>query len=301
MKIIVDTSVLIYYFFGNNQEKIKIHRVFSSKSDLFITTIIKYEFRNIFLDFFRLKKIMQNKMNLIRNKEINYNEFAGVVLEQFSENYYHKSHVLGRIRILFQNLLNEYFKIICAKSIQYLNEEENQNQIILFFLDRIETIIFNFEIKLNQIYAELRNFGIIKDFDCLLSDWKFYYDSEIDEFKIDNEKTCSKVKCNFNKKIVKFSKDNNSFIKTTIDKYLLICEELKIKNPDKKMINTLKDLNLKLESSKNSYFSVKICRNLGDFFISSILNEESQIYTKNVKDFLPLLKIKNLDNIIILK
>ena len=142
MTIIVDTSVLIYYFFGNKQEKAIIQKVLNSDPNLSITKIIKFEFRNIYLDFERLKQIIYIKTELVKNKTIEYFQFPSSVLEEFSKKYHYKSHTLGRIRLLFQNVLNEFFKLKCERSFRYLEEYESNDQFEQLLLDRIESIIY---------------------------------------------------------------------------------------------------------------------------------------------------------------
>lgn len=302
MVIVVDSSVLIYHYFGNSGIKNKIKKIFDSDQSLAITKIVKFEFRNIFLDFFRLKQIMYENLELIKKGDLYYNQFSSQVLEDFSKKYFMRTHTLGRIRILFQNILNDYSKSIIDKSFQFISdyEKEEDDSIETYVIGRIETIVYNLEHKLLQIYSDLNTFDLIEDFNCFISDWKFFYDNLTDSFKIDINKTCSQVVCNFDQKICSFYSKNEHFIKNTIKFYFSICQTRKIKNPDKNLIETLKKIQDFCKYDKNQKLSIKLCRYLGDFFIASILDKNLKIYTKNARHFLPLLDVAKLDNMIIL-
>jgi len=255
--------------------------------------------RSIFLDFSRLKGIIYEKLKLVNNKQIYCFDLYSEVLEEFSKKYYRQSHRFGRMRILFQELLRDFFKVLFEKSKLYINEYGEKNS-IQFMNDRIETIIYNFENRLFQVYSDMDKYVLIEDFDCFLSNWKYYYDNLEDSFKIDITKTCSQVSCNFQNNICSFFSTQKEFIQKTIEMYPIICKKRNIKNIDKKLVESLKLICKFCENRTNEKISLKLCRILGDFYITSVLNDEIRIFTRNKDHFAPLLEIKGLDSMIVL-
>ncbi len=293
MDLVLDSSALINLFFGSTKTSKNIQKIISYYENICITNIVRYEFRNYFLDFFRFLEIYKSIIKDFQENKIIIHKIFPDLLEELSRIYHRKSQRFGRIRIIYEGVLEKYQKRILETMIKGLQNCEDIKQILI---DRLKTVIWDYQIKLKIVYETLTNYIVIKDFDCSLCNWKYFYDANIDEFIINEKRVCSRICFNIKEKLSYFANENQTFIDLILENYIKLSKERKIMNYDKNLIPSLQ----KIINNKNAHIGVKDCKSLGDFFISSIVDDNRHILTNNKNHFLLLLLCKNRENSLIL-
>ena len=122
----------------------------------------------------------------------------------------------------------------------------------------METIIWEFKLKLKNVHDDLTNFLVLYDFDCFLSNWKYFYDRSKDEFIINDTRTWSYACLNIKKKISDFFHLHQEYIKQILLNYIKLSKESKITNYDKNLIPVLQ----KIKNKKNNMIKVRDCKKL---------------------------------------
>ena len=127
LALVLDSSALINLFFGSSKVSRNIRTIISSYEKICITNIVKYEFRNYFLDFFRFIELYRLIIKDVReNKVIIYRTFPDL-LEELSRKYYRKSQRFGRMRMIYEGILEEYQKKTLEIMIKGLKNSEDIN------------------------------------------------------------------------------------------------------------------------------------------------------------------------------
>ena len=293
LDLILDTSALIQLFFGSPKTSGKIRTILSSYENICISNIIRYEFRNIFLDFFLFIELYRSKIKEIRENKINKTELFSELLEEISLKYHQRKQQFGRLRMIYERTLKNYHQTIFSTMTKGLKKNQNLRD---YVIDRLETIIWDFKINLKNIYDEISNYILINDLECSLSNWKYFYDAEKDNFLMSEKKTCSKVCNNIEDKILDFIQKNQDYINQILEKYIKLSVEKNITTYDEKLIPVLQNL----RNNDEYKIGVRDCKKLGDLFISSIINNNYCILTNNKSHFLLLLLCKEKENLLIL-
>lgn len=286
MELILDTSTLIHFYFGSYNTSRKIREQITLYDKIYITNIIRFEFRNIFLDFFRFIEIYKSLIIKIQNNELFIVKIFPELLEEISRKYYRREHQFGRMRIIYEGMLEEYQKKTMEIMIKGLNNSENIKEILI---DRLKTLIWDFKIKLKIVYDDLTKYNILNDFECSLCNWEYFYDAENDEFAINEKRTCSQICSNIKNKILSFIRMNQEFIDKILEKYLELSKTKNITNYDKRLITAIQNI----VHDKNYKIGIRDCKKLGDLYIASVIKQNRNILTRNKAHFMLLLLCKN--------
>ena len=118
----------------------------------------------------------------------------------------------------------------------------------------------------------------------------------MDEFILNEKRTCSKICLNIKEKILDFISKNQEYTDQILVNYIKLSKKRKIRDYDKNLIPILQ----KITNRENVNIGVKDCKVLGDFFISSIIDKNRHILTNNKNHFLLLLLCKNREDSLIL-
>ncbi|MHA2338684.1 MAG: hypothetical protein ACXACX_15355 [Candidatus Hodarchaeales archaeon] len=293
MDLVVDTSALINLFFGSTRNSEKVQKIISAYDKICITNIIRYEFRNYFLDFIPFIEIYKSIINEFQEDKINVHKIFPDLLEELSRRYFRKSQRFGRMRIIFEEVLENYHKWLLKTILKGLRDNENLKPILI---DRLKTLILDYQIKLKNVYDQLDPYMVIKDFDCVLSNWTYFYDANKDEFVIDEKRACYRICFEIDEKLSHFAKKNQLYINNILKNYLKLSKERNIVTYDKNLIPILQ----KIKKNEITNIGVRDCKRLGDLFISSIINDKRHVLTNNKNHFLLLLLCKNVENSLIL-
>ncbi len=292
LDLVLDSSTLINLFFGRSKVSRNIHTIISSYERTCITNIVRYEFRNYFLDFFRFIEVYESIIKDVEeNKIIIYKTFSDL-LEELSRKFHRTPQRYGRIRMIYEEILEEYQKTTLEIMIRGLKKSDDIEEILI---DRLKTIIWDYKIKLKILYEDIGVFTVINDFDCSLCNWKYFYDANMDEFILNEKRTCSKICLNIKEKILDFKSKNQIFINQILVNYVKLSKKRAIRDYDKKIIPVLQ----KITNREKVNIGVKDCKVLGDFFISSIIDNNHDLLTNNKNHFLLLLLCKNRENSLI--
>ncbi len=293
LELIIDTSALIHLYFGNSSISRKIKEQITSYEKIYITNIIRFEFRNIFLDFFRFIEIYDLLIMKIQKNELFIFRIFPELLEEISRKYHRREHQFGRMRIIFGEILEEYQKKTMEIMTKGLNNGDNIKEILI---DRLKALIWDFKLKLKNVYDDLTNYNILNDFKCSLCNWEYLYDAENDEFVINEKRICSQVCLDIKNKISNFIHINQEFIDKILEKYLELSKTKNIINYDKKLIPALQNI----VHNKNYKIGIRDCKKLGDLYIASVINLNRKILTRNKPHFKLLLLCKNSEKSLIL-
>jgi len=293
LELILDTSALIHLYFGSYNTSRKIRKQITSYEKIHITNIIRFEFRNIFLDFFRFIEIYKSLIIKIQENELFIVKIFPELLEEISRKYHRREHQFGRMRIIYEGMLEEYQKKTMEIMVKGLNNSENIKEILI---DRLKTLIWDFKIKLKNVYDDLTNYNILNDFECFLRNWEYFYDAKNDEFAINEKSTCSQICSDIGKKILSFIHINQEFIDQILEKYLELSKTKNITNYDKRLITALQNI----VHDKNYKIGIRDCKKLGDLYISSVIKQNRNILTRNKAHFMLLLLCKNREKSLIL-
>ena len=293
LDLVLDTSTLIHFFFGDYKTSEKIRAIISPYEKKCLTKIIRYEFRNIYLDFFIFIEIYKSIIKKIENNEIDIKVSFSRLLEEISRKYFKKTQQLGRLRMIYQRILENFHQEIFNTMIKGLDKSKNLK---LFLLNRLETIIWEFNLRLKNVYDEITNYEVISDFNCSLYKWEYNYNADKDKFVLKEKRTCSKICFDIKKKILHFLDENQEYIDQILENYIKLSIEKKITDYDKDLISVLQNF----KNNKTKKIGVKDCKQMGDLFISSIINNSRHILTRNKNHFLLLLLCKNRENSLII-
>lgn len=284
-KLILDTSIIIPYYFGFSSEKLNIQSKINQFNNFSITSIIKMELRNIYDDCEKIYEIINDKMDLVEKNQIPYYELFAEVSNSFSEKYYRKQNMTGRLHLIDRNISSGFIKDLFENSFICLDGTEKDFKRIM--KNRVDLVVNRLKRRLLVVFQEISSKEMICDFKCALSSWKYTHDPHKDVYSISPVNSCVQIKCNFTSLIKDYYISN----KEIIDDILKNQE-----NFEQSLIVTLNKIREFFKNNQSGNIRITECKKLGDFFISMIVDENSIIYTKNYKHFLPLLRIRGLES-----
>ena len=219
-------------------------------------------------------------------------EIFSELIEVISQKYYRRQHQLGRLRSIYRDILKLYCKKIEQIMIKGLHSRRNKQ----IFIDRVESIVWDYKIKLLNVFNTINSYHVLEDLDCPLSNWQYIYNDRKDDFEIIKNGICSRNCFNIEESISNFIKENEDFINKIISNYVNYSINNNIPNYDKNLINVLKRITNNLKDNK---ISTRECKSLGDLFIVSVLRKRDSILTKNRAHFKLLLLCKGNANSLI--
>jgi hypothetical protein len=286
MSIIPDTSVLLYYFYGNSSQKKKISKKFIEfKNNILINPILKTEIgRTIFLTFFKIKQEILKYINL--NKEnIRFDD----LWIDFNQKLQKKrdSHLRNRCYTIITILRNNIDKIPVKES------DPNYD---LKQIHRIESAIDWVINDLLKFQSEIQNWDLIESFNCPRSDWEIIYNENLFQYELMLNNSCAKSICKEREfKLKDFTNKYQIIFNKILKDVKKFCKENGL-YLDERLYRTIRKL-LDIYDGKDKFdFHTWYCLNLGDFLISELLIESNNyIYTYNVNDFKLILNYLEID------
>lgn len=283
-KLVLDTSVLVYYVYGNEHQKSRIKNIIKKfKNNVLINPILRSEIgRVIFKPFFELKGYIEKFLSI--QPKFNIDDLWINITQKISRRK--SNQLVKRSFLIITHIRNVINKIPLNKTDSNYLEKE---------LDRIRTCINIFiEDILFEFKDEFSLWDIKNTFDCPQSKWEIEYNKIKNNYEYLYDERCTYI-CNnremkLNNLTIKFK---TVFLKI-LKKGQNFCKREKI-NPDTRFFSTIGKLIKINKGFKKFDFRTKYCNNLGDFLISILLlNSNNKIYTYNIKDFKLILHFLNI-------
>jgi len=269
--IVPDTSILVYYLFGNLNQKKKIVEMFYKFNNIIILNepLLSEIGRVIFASFFKLKEMIDNFLSKKENLEI---DDFWITLNQ-KINRIWSNHLSRRLSYILTYFRNIYDKIPLDK--------KDPNYLIKLS-DRIKSSVYILIDELLEFQEELSKWTFKNTIDCPQAKWKIIYNENTLDYEFSYNSICSKI-CPDRKKIL---------IELTEECELFFLDILKngkqyaIQNKiifDNNLILTIEKLILITKNKLNFDFRTNYCYNLGDLLICLLLKGTNYyLYTMNI-------------------
>ena len=285
--LVPDTSVLVYYIYGNSSQRNSITKYFERfNQNIILNQVLLSEIgRVIFQPFYNLKNLINNK---IKSGSItSFDDFWINLTQDILKN--RKKQLLHRSIIIITHIRN---------LMQNFTIEKADPKYFEKMVDRINISLNIFDKELLIFQREINTWTTMEGFVCPQSEWKLEL---YEDFKFIRKTKCSII-CSERREKLKELTNNylEAFLKIKKEgKQFCKKKNLKI---DERLYNSISKLIDSYNTGKKLDFRTYYCYNLGDFLISTLLLESNNmVYTYNTKDFLFLSYFLNFEEKRIIK
>ncbi len=287
--LVPDTSVLVYYIYGNLMQKQSIIQGFKNYDNRLIVnhTLILEIGRVIFATFFKFKELVESFISKKENLEL---EDFWIILTQRINKIW-SNHLSRRLIYILTYFRNTFDRIPLDKTDPNYHVKAK---------DRIKASLTILIEELLDFQDEISKWANYTRYPCPQSEWEIFYNDEIFDYDFSYYSSCSEICLDKEEKLRNLTSD----FKCIFLNILKHGKDFSKKNKiiiDQKFYGTIEKL-IKILDNKDKFdFRTNYCYNLGDFLICLLLDGTSNLlYTLNVnhsKFILHFLNI-NLERII---
>ncbi len=270
--LVPDTSVLVYYLYGNSSQRKSIADLFEKfNQNIILNQILLSEIgRVVFQPFYILKNLILNR---IQNEKItSFDDFWINLTQDILKN--RKKQLIHRSIVIITHIRN---------LIQDFSIDKSDSKFFEKMVDRINISLNIFDEELFKFQNEIKTWRTKDGYECPQSEWELEYHKS---FKFRRNTKCSII-CDDRR--VKLKKLTHQYLEIFLkikEEGKQYCKEKKL-SLDERLYNSVIKLIESYEKNEDLDFRTYYCYNLGDFLISSLLiGSSDMLCTYNTKDFL---------------
>lgn len=269
--LVPDTSILVYYVFGNLNQKNRIVDMFQKSNNIIILNeILLSEIgRVIFASFFKFKEMIDNFLSKEENLEPD--DFWITLTQKINRIW--SSHLSRRLIYILTYFRNIYERAPLDKK---------DSKYYLKAKDRINSSIYLLIEELLEFQEELSKWKVKNTLACPQARWKIVYNEKIVDYEFRYHSKCSKICPNRKIILVDLIKEHKMLFLDILKNGKQFSNHSKI-TIDNKLRKTIEKLILISDKKLDFDFRTKYCYNLGDLLICLLLKgTDYSLYTMNM-------------------
>lgn len=269
--LVPDTSILVYYIFGNLNQKNRIVEMFQKFNNIInLNEPLMSEIgRVIFASFFKFKEMIDNFLSKKENLEPD--DFWITLTQKINRIW--SNHLSRRLIYILTYFRNIYEKVPLDKK---------DPSYYLKVKDRINSSVYLLIEELLEFQEEISKWNVKNTFACPQAKWEIIYNENALDYEFRYYSKCSNICPNRKMILVDLIKEHKMLFLDILKNGKQFSNHSKI-IIDNKLRKTIEKLILITDKKLDFDFRTNYCYNLGDLLICLLLKgTDYSLYTMNI-------------------
>lgn len=269
--LVPDTSILVYYVFGNLNQKNRIVEMFQKFNNIInLNEPLMSEIgRVIFASFFKFKEMIDNFLSKKENLEPD--DFWITLTQKINRIW--SNHLSRRLIYILTYFRNIYEKVPLDKK---------DPSYYLKVKDRINSSVYLLLEELLEFQEEISKWNVKNTIACPQAKWEIVYNENALDYEFRYNSKCSNICPNRKMILVDLTKEHKMLFLDILKNGKQFSNHSKI-IIDNKLRKTIEKLILINDKKLDFDFRINYCYNLGDLLICLLLKgTDYSLYTMNI-------------------